>query len=136
MTTTVFTPQTVALNLQIFEVARSMVVLDDATIDRLRRQWFHQFILAGTWRALKGHDTKAARQVYALFHLPEIRAQGISLRWLAVRAAFAVLSGALVRWLCRSTAMSRDGAVNAAATQLKAGSTGRHQRGAEIAREW
>jgi hypothetical protein len=136
VTTTVFTPQTIALNLQIFEVARSMGVLDDATIDRLQRRWFHQFILAGTWRALQGHDSKAARKVYALFDLPEIRAQGISLRWLAVRAVFAVLSGALARSVFRSTPTSQDGAGNARAAQRKARSTGRHQRGSEVAREW
>lgn len=95
MTTTVFTPQIISLNLQNFEMARRTGVLDAATVDRLQRRWFHQFILAGTWRALKDQDRSAARRAYALFDLPGIRAQGISRRWLPVRAGLAVMSGAL-----------------------------------------
>jgi glycosyltransferase involved in cell wall biosynthesis len=111
-TTTAFTSQKIALNLQNFEIARRTGVLDTATIDRLQRRWFHQLILAGTWRALKRRDRSAAWQVYALFDLPDIRAQGVSLRWLPVRAAFAVLSGALWRRRSRSSpaiGTSRDG---------------------------
>jgi hypothetical protein len=95
ITTTGFTPQIIALTLQHFEMARATGVLDAATVYRLRRRWFHQFILAGTWRGLKDGDRIAARRAYALFDLPDIRAHGISLRWLPVRLGMAVLSGAL-----------------------------------------
>ena len=122
VTTTVFTPQTIALNLQNFEMARGTGVLGAATVDRLQRRWFHQFILAGTWRALKDRDRSAARRAYALFDLPGIRAQGISLRWLPVRAGLAVLSGALWR--------------SAAGAQSEAESTGRHRTGTAMTREW
>jgi glycosyltransferase involved in cell wall biosynthesis len=108
ITTTVFTPETIARTVEAIDVARNSGVLDQPTIDRLQRRFFHQFILAGTWRALKRHDRRAAREVYALFALPEIRAQGLSLYWLPVRFAFAILSGALWR-----TDPSRSAADNA-----------------------
>jgi glycosyltransferase involved in cell wall biosynthesis len=133
ITTTVFTPQTIALNLRNFDTTRSTGVLDAVTVDRLQRRWFHQFILAGTWRALKAHDHDAARRVYALFDLPEIRAQGSSLRWLPVRAAFAVLSGALWRRRSQSSAplgTARDG------TPLDVSSPGRPRPADEMTREW
>jgi glycosyltransferase involved in cell wall biosynthesis len=123
VTTTVFTPRTIALSLENFETARRSGVLDVATVDRLRRDWFHQFILAGTWRALKERDWSSARRVYALFDLPEIRAQGISWRWLPVRAAFAVLSGALWRRPDRADAGA-------------AGFEGQHRAGTTGPGEW
>jgi GT2 family glycosyltransferase len=122
VTTAVFTPQIIALNLQNFEMARGTGVLDAAAVDRLQRRWFHQFILAGTWRALKDQDRGAARRAHALFDLPDIRAQGISLRWLPVRAGLAVLSGAL--W---SSALAAPSAAE---------STGPHRAATEMTREW
>lgn len=136
ITTTVFTPHSVALNLQIFEIARSTGLLDHSTVDQLQRRWFHQFILAGTWRSLEDHDRSAARQVYALFDLPDIRALGISPRWLPVRVAFAVLSGALWRRRSRSIGTSRDGTGRGAAARPGADNAGRHRPGTEITREW
>ena len=121
ITTAGFTPQIMALNLQNFAMARATGVLDAAAVDRLQRRWFHQFILAGTWRGLKDRDLRAARRTYALFDLPDIRAQGISLRWLPVRASLAVLSGAL--WS------------NALVAPRAAESPAPH-RTAEITREW
>jgi glycosyltransferase involved in cell wall biosynthesis len=128
ITTTVFTPRTVGLSLQNFEIACRSGVLDVATVDRLQRDWFHQFILAGTWRALKARDWNVARRVYALFDLPEIREQGISARWLPVRAAFAVLSGALWR-RCNPTGST-------AAVQPDAKDKGRHRAGTAVTGEW
>jgi hypothetical protein len=139
ITTTVFTPHTIALNLRNFGIARSTGVLDAVTVDRLQRRWFHQFILAGTWRALKAHDHDAARRVYALFDLPGIRALGISLRWLPVRAAFAVLSGALWRRRYRSSAplgTARHCTDSATAARPAVSSTGRQRPATEMTPEW
>jgi glycosyltransferase involved in cell wall biosynthesis len=139
ITTTVFTPRTIALSLQNFDTARRTGVLDPAAVDRLQRHWFHQFILAGTWRALKERDWITARRVYALFDLPEIRAQGISGRWLPVRAAFAVLSGALWRRgsrLSTATNGSSDRTGSTAAAQPEANAKGRHGTGTAVTREW
>ena len=94
VTSTVFTAQTIDRNLEVFARARSLAVLDDATIDRLARRWFHQFVLAGTWRALRVGDRAAARERLALFRKEEIRSLGPSPRWLGVRVAFGVLAGA------------------------------------------
>lgn len=97
VTSTVFTPRTIDLNREIFDVAREAGVLDRPAIDGLQRRWFHQFILAGTWRALKDGDRAAARDVFALFDLPQVKAMGISWYWMPVRIAFALLTGAARR---------------------------------------
>ena len=139
VTTTVFTPQTVGIALQIFDRAQLTSILDIATVDQLQRSFFHQFILAGTWRSLKDGDRSAARRVYALFDLPGVRALGSSPGWLPVRAAFAVLSGALWRRRFRSCVAvlrSRDEPGSAVTALPGADSTGGHRDCTEAKREW
>jgi len=140
ITSTVFTRRTIMLDLRSFEVARRSGVLTPTTVERLQRRFFHQFILAGTWRALKRRDRERARQVYALFELPEIRAQGPSPRWLPVRAAFAVLSGALWR---RTQSIREDtpstplnAGTSEGPTPPGVGSSGGEGSAADTIREW
>ncbi len=90
-TTTVFNPRTIALIDNIFSHARQLGVLDEATVAQRQRHWFHQFILAGAWRALRVGDRTAARQVLSLFQLPCVKALGASRRWLPVRLVFSLL---------------------------------------------
>jgi glycosyltransferase involved in cell wall biosynthesis len=131
VTTTVFTPKTIHLLLDDFERAKAFGILDAATMQSLLRRWFHHFILAGTWRALRRRDRTAARQVYALFAMPEIRRLGVSARWLPVRLAFAVLSGAPVT---PALGGADHGATTTAGTDADHGAAGADT--AETTREW
>jgi hypothetical protein len=131
VTSTVFTPQTIALDLQIFDIARSMRVLSDATIARLQRRWFHQFILAGTWRALRAGDRTAARDRFALLRKDEIRTLGLSPRWLPVRLAFGLLTGAWWR------SGRPDGTIGiASAANLPSAESNDDKGGAPTTQEW
>ena len=91
LTTAMFTAPTVRTLLTIFDRVEQMHVLSPALVRRSRADWFHQFILAGTFRRLRLGDRAGAVSVYQLFDMPEIRAIGRSPRWLPVRAALAGL---------------------------------------------
>lgn len=92
-TSSVFNARTVALSAEIFNHARQLGILDEATVAQRQRDWYYQFILGGTWRALRRGDRGTARQVLSLFQLPNIKALGVSRRWLLVRLVFSVLAG-------------------------------------------
>ncbi|CAN5896010.1 glycosyltransferase [soil metagenome] len=130
VTTTVFTPRTVALIFQVFYYLRSLALLDGRTMDRLECNWMHQFILGGTWRALESRDLRGARQVYRLFDLPRVRALGISQRWLPVRAAFALATGAV--WRRRDRTAVVGSAADASASDV----AGTEHPDIESAGEW
>jgi hypothetical protein len=68
-----------------------MHTLSGAVLRRGRADWFHQFILAGTYRRLRVGDRSGAAEVYRLFELPEVRAIGRSVRWMPVRAVMSLL---------------------------------------------
>lgn len=91
LTSTMFTPATVAMLTEIFGRAASMGVLDPAHVRRCQATWFHQFILAGAYRRLEHRDRAGAAAIMAMFGLPAIRRLGPSMRWLPARLAFGLL---------------------------------------------
>jgi glycosyltransferase involved in cell wall biosynthesis len=76
---------------RIFDRAAGMGVLPPAVVRRCEADWFHQFILAGTYRPLRAGDTRQARAVFDLMRVDTVRALGPSRRWLPVRFLFAVV---------------------------------------------
>jgi hypothetical protein len=66
-------------------------VLPERVVRRCEADWFHQFILGGTYRPLRAGDTAHAREVFALLRLPAIRRLGPSKRWLPIRFVFQIL---------------------------------------------
>jgi glycosyltransferase involved in cell wall biosynthesis len=76
---------------ELFDRAVRTGVLPERTVRRCEADWFHQFILGGTYRPLRAGDTAAARDVFGLFRLPSMRALGRSRRWLPVRLLFRLL---------------------------------------------
>jgi len=74
----------------IFDRAAALGLVPEASLRRWQADYFHQFILAGAWRRLRRRRRAEAREVLALFTLPEVRALGASAKWLPVRAAFTV----------------------------------------------
>ena len=88
-----FDAEGIALVSELYRRAARTGVLDEAELRRRQRVFFHQFILAGTFRRLRRRDWTEARRVMTLFCLPEVRRLGVSRRWLAVRLAFAAVTG-------------------------------------------
>jgi glycosyltransferase involved in cell wall biosynthesis len=87
-TTSMFNPEIIQANLRIFDRAIARGVVPEHSIRRWEADFFHQFILGGTYRRLRVRQRAEARGVLRLFDLPEIRDLGISPKWLPVRAAF------------------------------------------------
>ncbi|GAC1372832.1 MAG: glycosyltransferase [Hymenobacter sp.] len=92
LTSRTFTPHTLGLLGRLFSKARGLGQLTEAELARAQGQFFHQFVLAGTYRALLRRDWASARQVFALLHLPALRQLPMPVRWLPVRWGFALLT--------------------------------------------
>jgi GT2 family glycosyltransferase len=73
---------------RIFDRAAALGVVDERAVRRWEADWFHQFILAGAYRQLRVRQRAAAREILRLFAEPQVRAVGVSPRWLPVRVAF------------------------------------------------
>jgi glycosyltransferase involved in cell wall biosynthesis len=89
-TSGMWNPDTVRVNGEIFDRAVARGIVPERTIRRWQADWYHQFILAGAYRRLRMGRRAEARAVLRLFDLPEVRHQGVSPKWLPVRAAFTV----------------------------------------------
>ena len=75
----------------LFERSIRTGILPERVVRQCEADWFHQFILGGTYRPLRAGETAAAKQVFRLFQLPVIRALGQSPRWAPVRFLFEIL---------------------------------------------
>jgi glycosyltransferase involved in cell wall biosynthesis len=107
-TSGMFHENTIATLADLFDRSVRTGVLPERVVRQCEADWFHQFILGGTYRPLRAGDTLGAKQVFALFRLPVIRALGRSRRWLPVRLLFEILlrlpsmvSKPLMRWIGR-----------------------------------
>jgi glycosyltransferase involved in cell wall biosynthesis len=90
-TSGMFHAETIATLLTIFDRARSLGVLPEETIRRCEADWFHHFILGGTYRQLRAGELHQARTILALFKLPGVAALGPSNRWRPLRWLFAAI---------------------------------------------
>jgi hypothetical protein len=81
---------TIDILLRRFEEARELHLVSDERLDRARADWFHQFILGGTYRQLLNGDRAEAVRTFELFELPAVQDLGRSRRWAPVRMAFSV----------------------------------------------
>ncbi|RSK29818.1 glycosyltransferase family 2 protein [Hymenobacter metallilatus] len=96
LTTGMFQEQNIQLLLRIFQKARTHNLLPESRLRQAESHFFHQFVLAGAYRALRQHDAAGARKVLQLLQLPALRHLPVSLRWLPVRWGLHLLT--LVRW--------------------------------------
>jgi glycosyltransferase involved in cell wall biosynthesis len=87
-TTGMWNRETVRANLEMFDRAVARGIAPERAIRRWETDFFHQFILGGTYRRLRRRQRAEARGVLRLFELPELRDLGVSPKWLPVRAAF------------------------------------------------
>ncbi|MET4107530.1 glycosyltransferase [Hymenobacter sp. UYP22] len=92
LTTSVFHEQNIQLLQRIFQRARSRQLLPKRQLQRAEARFFHQFVLAGAYRALRRHDVQGARKVLALLQLSQLRHLSTPLPWLPIRLAMQVLT--------------------------------------------
>ncbi|RSK44355.1 glycosyltransferase family 2 protein [Hymenobacter perfusus] len=96
LTSTMFQERNVQLLLRIFQKARGQQLLPEPRLRRAAANFFHQFVLAGAYRALRNHDAAGARRILRLLELPELRQLPVSLRWLPARLGLGL--AARFRW--------------------------------------
>jgi glycosyltransferase involved in cell wall biosynthesis len=87
-TTSMWNPDTIRANAEIFDRAVARDVVPERAIRRWQADWYHQFILAGAYRRLRLGRRAEAREVLRLFDQPDVRDVGMSPKWLPVRVAF------------------------------------------------
>lgn len=83
-------PATIDTMTRIFDGAAAQGIVPERMIRNWQTDFFHQFILAGTYRGLRAKQPSQALRTLELFDLPEVARLGRSLRWTAVRTAFRV----------------------------------------------
>ena len=98
LTSRTFTPHTLGLLQRLFAKARLLGVLSDAELARAQGRFFHQFVLAGIYRALRRHDWAGAWQVLALLREPIVRHLLVPPRWRSVLWPLGVLATGPVVW--------------------------------------
>ncbi|WP_210520966.1 glycosyltransferase family 2 protein [Hymenobacter terricola] len=92
LTAGMFNEHNIGLLLRIFAKVRAQGMLPAKVLRQAQARFFHQFVLAGTYRSLRRGDFEAARQVFKLLQLPALRELALPLRWLPVRAAFSIIT--------------------------------------------
>jgi glycosyltransferase involved in cell wall biosynthesis len=90
-TESMFDARTIGYLQELFAEARALDLLDDETLEHARNDYFHQFILGGTYRRLLAGDRAGARTVMSLFEQPSLDDLGPSRRWGPVRGAMRLL---------------------------------------------
>jgi glycosyltransferase involved in cell wall biosynthesis len=86
--TGMWNPGTILTLEGIFDGAVALGVVPERSIRRWQSDFFHQFILAGTYRRLRAKQRVQARQALDLFDVPAVKRLGPSLKWGPVRIAF------------------------------------------------
>jgi hypothetical protein len=85
-------PRTIEALSGVFDRAVASGVVPEREVRRWQSDYLHQFILAGAYRRLRVRRRAEARKVLELFHLPVVRALGLSPKWLPVRLAFVAVT--------------------------------------------
>ncbi len=84
----IFNEEAITILTGIFQKFVPQGLLPEHVLRRAQTRYFHQFILAGTYRRLRLGDRIGARKVIDLFKMPEIRKLGLSPRWALIRLVF------------------------------------------------
>ncbi len=100
LTMDMFNPQTIEALSRIFAKAEDTQLLKEDTLRRAKSDFFHQFILAGTFRYLRRQKYKEAVQTINLFQIKEIKELKTSQKWIAPRLIFS--------WICNFISMVKQ----------------------------
>jgi len=92
-TMTMFRTEILDLLIDFFARVERSGTVPPERLDRYRSLFFHQYILAGTYRNLRWHGRQAARDAFSLFGHEAMRALKVPMKWLPLRMAFAIFLG-------------------------------------------
>jgi glycosyltransferase involved in cell wall biosynthesis len=88
LTMNMFTQETVERLLSIFQQAYGLNLFKDKEFEQHKSNFFHQFILAGTFRQLKRKNFQKASEVMQLFKIDKISQLAQSRKWFILRLIF------------------------------------------------
>jgi len=88
LTTGMFNEDVVANILLLYDQVKALNILDQDTLKDCQAQFFHQFILGGTYRQLRQKNLKEATRIMELFNLEAIKPLKVPLKWLFIRRVF------------------------------------------------
>jgi hypothetical protein len=98
LTSGMFEPAVIRTLDRFFATPPATVLLAPKEIQRRRSDFFHQFVLAGCWRALRAHDLERAQRAFDLFDVDVLADLPPSRRWAAHRLALgAIIAGVRLR---------------------------------------
>lgn len=86
-----FNEGNISILLDIFDDIESRKLLPASDLHESKALFFHQFILAGTYRILKKGKIKEAGEVMNLFKIPPIRTLPAPMKWLPLKLLFSAL---------------------------------------------
>lgn len=91
MTTGSFNNESLHILLSIFDAAQQKGILPAHRFEQCKSDFFHQWILASTYRYLVNKDLKTARQVMRLFYSPALKKLRTSVKWLPLKVIFRMM---------------------------------------------
>jgi glycosyltransferase involved in cell wall biosynthesis len=98
LTMQMFNAKVVAQLLNLFTQVQGYNLLSDTELDKFKSIFFHQFILAGTFRYLRRSRWEEASRTMSLFQIPEITRLEPPLKWIPLRKIFELINKLLPRF--------------------------------------
>jgi glycosyltransferase involved in cell wall biosynthesis len=90
LTMNMFNAEVIKKLLNLFSQVDRLKIIDAHTLANCRANFFHQFILAGTFRALRRGKLDVASKIMHLFKLDTLKDLKFSLKWSLLRYTFEV----------------------------------------------
>ncbi|WP_019502762.1 glycosyltransferase family 2 protein [Pseudanabaena sp. PCC 6802] len=91
LTTAMFNKEVIEDLLRLFSKADVTRMLGQNLLEKSKSNFFHQFILAGTYRRLRVREFSEASQIMNLFNLQSLKQLQPSLKWFTLRHLFGIL---------------------------------------------
>jgi glycosyltransferase involved in cell wall biosynthesis len=91
LTTAMFNKEVIEDLLKLFSKVEATKILDVHLLEKSKSSFFHQFILAGTYRRLRTREFSDAAQIIDLFTIASLKHLTPSLKWFALRCLFSFL---------------------------------------------
>ena len=91
LTTGMFNDKVIKQLLDLFRTIEQNKILPSKIIEQCKSDFFHQFILAGTYRKLKKRKFFEARKIMQLFNINEFDSLHFCRKWFCLRFLFRVL---------------------------------------------
>lgn len=85
-----FNKKSIQYLLDLFAIASKKELLDEETIYKAKSNFFHQYVLGGTFRAIKSGDYDSANRILKLLNIGEFKNLSPSVKFRLIKIAFSV----------------------------------------------